>query len=244
MATLRLSPAANCLHRLSPKRLPNPPHHHHNRTFLTPPTQNLAASRTLPYPAPAIYSIIADVPSYSTFLPYCTSSAVTAWSRPDGNGTKWPSEARLTVGWKGFEESFTSRIYCVPGTIVEAVGGTTGTRLKREGLEHYDFDAPAPREAGSGILNHLLTRWTVRPVPLQAAPSGGARGAASAQDRTEVSLNIEFQFANPVYSAMSGAVADKVAGVMIEAFEKRVKAVLDSKGEGIAAEGAVRREVL
>jgi coenzyme Q-binding protein COQ10 len=195
----------------------------------------LTASRTLPYPAPAIYSIIADIPQYSTFLPYCTSSTVTAWSNPDSNGKRWPSEAKLVVGWKGFEEAFISKIYCVPGTIVEAVGGKTATTLSKEQLVHYDLKAERDTspQAGDGILTHLLTRWTVRPFPFKPSPARGvvnddASGSrAEPEEHTEVSLAIEYQFSNPVYSAMSGAVADKVAGVMIEAFKTRVKEVLD-----------------
>jgi coenzyme Q-binding protein COQ10 len=138
----------------------------------------------------------------------------------------------LVVGWKGFEEAFISKIYCVPGSIVEAVGGNTKTTLSAEELAHYDLDGrrTAPAQAADGILTHLLTRWTVRPFPFkppakQGAAQDGKTGAP--QEHTEVSLAIEFQFSNPVYSAMSGAVADKVAGVMIEAFEARVKRVLD-----------------
>ncbi|OCL02688.1 hypothetical protein AOQ84DRAFT_228606, partial [Glonium stellatum] len=73
-----------------PLHRPHPPlhHHHHRRTFLpnpfSPPApQVLTARRTLPYPSPAIYAIIADVPRYSSFLPYCQSSTVTRWSGPD-----------------------------------------------------------------------------------------------------------------------------------------------------------------
>lgn len=51
-----------------------------------------------------------------------------------------------------------------------------------------------------------------------------------ARDQTEVHLSIEFQFANPIYAALSKAVAPKVAGVMIEAFEARARKVLDGQG--------------
>jgi len=70
---------------------------------------------------------------------------------------------------------------------------------------------------GDGILTHLMTRWTVTSI-------------AGSKESTDVNLDIEFQFANPVYAAMSSAVADRVAEVMIEAFEQRVKTELESKG--------------
>lgn len=239
MKTLRISKS------LLPHHLPrNRFRNQQQRTFLTPPIQNLAASRTLAYPAPAIYSIIADINSYSSFLPFLENSEITAWSRPDDTGKKWPSEALLSVGWKGFEESFTSKIYCVPGTIVEAVGGSTQTKLSREELSHYDLNDSNNSKASNenGILNHLLTRWTIRPFPFKPPPPGkgsplGSTKETVPEDRTEVTLAIEYQFSNPMYSAMSGAVADKVAGVMIEAFEKRVKAVLNGKVEGSLEKG-------
>ena len=46
---------------------------------------------------------------------------------------------------------------------------------------------------------------------------------------------IEAQFASAVYSALSQAAAPKVAGMMIEAFEKRAKSVL-GKGHGVEEE--------
>ncbi len=49
-------------------------------------------------------------------------------------------------------------------------------------------------------------------------------------ERTDVSLEIRFQFANPVYAAMSQAVAGKVAGSMVEAFAKRAREVLGEPG--------------
>ncbi|TLD39580.1 cyclase/dehydrase family protein [Venturia nashicola] len=195
------------------------------RRFITPPTQTLNASRTLPYPSQAIYSIIADVERYSTFLPYCKSSKVTKWSRPDPNGKKWPSEAELVVGWKGLEETFRSQIYCVPGSIVEAVGGRAVTTLRKDLIQHHRDDFQSSSAVENGILTQLLTRWTVRDFPSKPPPDESA--GHPPKEHTQVSLTIEYQFSNPMYSAMSGAVADKVAGFMIEAFEGRVKAVLD-----------------
>jgi coenzyme Q-binding protein COQ10 len=176
----------------------------------------------LPYPSKAIYAIIADVNSYSTFLPFCESSTVTKWSQPDANGQKWPSEAELVVGWKGVSEAFKSRIYCVPGKIVEAVGGETETTLPRDEITHH---ADSMSDSGAGdqsVLSHLLTRWTVQQTKQDV-------------NETDVNLAIEFQFSNPIYSAMSSAVADKVAGYMIEAFESRVRSLLKDGSDGSMA---------
>lgn len=186
------------------------------RHFLKPPLQTIRASRTLPYPTLPIYNIIASVPRYSSFLPYCLSSTVTRWSRPDATYRKrWPEEAELEIGWGAVMEKFTSRVYCVPGRVVEAVGGSTETQLPRDEIEHHEIRNGSKGE--DGIMTHLLTRWTVEPV--QKIQEGTSL--------TNVSLDLEFQFANPVYAAMSSAVQDRVAEIMIEAFEKKVKSELE-----------------
>jgi coenzyme Q-binding protein COQ10 len=158
-------------------------------------------------------------------LPYCLSSEVTAWSKEDKLlGRKWPEEAVLEVGWGALRERFKSRIFCSPGRergVVEAVWGEGECKLSKEEIEHHVQDKSGGRVDdkdteegdGEGILTHLWTRWTVTPV--NAADEG--------KSGTEVSLDIEFRFANPVYAAMSSAVVDKVADVMIDAFEKRVE---------------------
>lgn len=241
------------LTRLTPHRtfVPNP--------FATTSTpQLLTATRTLPYPSAAIYNIIADVPQYSSFLPYCQASTVTRWSAPDRTThTRWPSEARLVVGWAGITEAFRSRIYCVPGRVVEAVGGASRTTLAEDDIAHHRVTAAVGgatgAETGTGagvkeqeqererereqeqaarteLLTHLLTRWTVRPSPytLSTVAEASAQGeTARPREQTEVSLAIEFQFANPIYSTLSAGAAPKVAEMMIRAFEERVKSVLE-----------------
>jgi coenzyme Q-binding protein COQ10 len=144
---------------------------------------------------------------------------VTKWSQPDRNGQRWPSEAELVVGWKGVSEAFKSKIYCVPGKVVEAVGGGAQTTLPRHEIVHHDTSNAGSEADNQSILSHLLTRWTVREARQNA-------------DETEINLAIEFQFSNPIYSAMSSAVQDRVAGHMIEAFEERVRSLLKDGTDG------------
>ncbi|KAJ4380070.1 Coenzyme Q-binding protein coq10, mitochondrial [Didymella sp. IMI 355093] len=203
-------------------RLP-PPTQPQTRTFLSQflpsapgasEIQTLRASRTLPYPSAPIYSIIADVPSYSSFLPYCTRSTITHWSAPDAaTGRKWPSIGILTSGFGNLTESFTSRVYCVPGEVVESVGGDTETRLPRDAIQHHlDGEvARVGREGSEGLLTHLRNTWTVEEV--------GHR-------QTRIELALEFRFANPMYAALSAGVAPKVADAMVKAFEERVRRLL------------------
>lgn len=192
---------------LASRTLLNPPSRRpfFNLPNLAPSTtpQVLTATRTMPYLSTQLYDVISDVDAYQTFVPYCAASRVTAWSEPDSTngGRRYPTQADLRVGWGGFEETFTSRLHCVPGKSVEAISGA-------------DVEGASPGNGGEGgaVFRSLVTKWQLRPL---ASGTG-----------TEVDLVIRFQFANPLYSAVSAAVSEKVAGVMIEAFQKRVKAVL------------------
>lgn len=208
------------------------------RSFIALPgteVQSLTATRILPYKSTSIYSIIADVDSYSTFVPYCQASQVTKWSAPDHNGKRWPSEAELTVGWGGYEETFTSKLFCVPGSIVEALSGEARTTIPTSELKHYGAILETPW-TGNGIFQSLSTRWMVKPFH-NKPPSGWPQPDFSGHpdnDQTEVHLKLEFQFSNPIYAALSKAVAPKVAGLMIEAFEVRARNLLDEPGFGMA----------
>ncbi|CBX90175.1 hypothetical protein IAQ61_001674 [Plenodomus lingam] len=189
------------------------------------PPQILTACRTLPYPSAPVYSIIADVPSYSKFLPYLTSSQISQWSAPDAEfGRRWPSEGTLTAGFGGIEESFVSRVYCIPGRFVESVGGATQTSLKAGDIAHHlqetESCGPARAADESNLLTHLRSKWSIEPMK---------------DNNTQVSLAVEFAFANPIYSALSANVAPKVADFMIRAFEKRVQEVLDANPKMIEA---------
>ncbi|KFX87608.1 hypothetical protein O988_09347 [Pseudogymnoascus sp. VKM F-3808] len=191
------------------------------RTFLTLPGSELITlkeTRILPYESSSIYTLIADVDRYSSFIPYCQESRVTRWSKPDTKGKRWPEQADLKVGWGGLEETFTSKLNCVPDTIVEALGGdAVPAASKQQSLGRLSRESPA---IPNNIFKRLSTRWTVKPLPGRSAPNG--------RDLTEVNLAIEFQFSNPLYGSLSKAVAPKLAEVMIEAFEKRAKLLLDS----------------
>ncbi|KAI1824658.1 hypothetical protein F4861DRAFT_505154 [Xylaria intraflava] len=238
--------------RLLPRRPPpvRSPIHQPTRTFLSSllptsplPPQTLTASRRLPYNHAALYGLIADINSYSAFLPYCSVSRVTAWTAhadPEF-GRRWPTRADLTAGWGGLEQTYTSRVFCVPGSIVEALSGE-GARsgiapdvLARHGLRDDPPSASTfaptspigPSQGGEGVFKTLVTRWTVTPV--KEGPAMDPRSVQTGGKQTEwsdIDLNIRFQFANPLYAAVSSAVADKVAPIMIEAFVDRARKVL------------------
>ncbi len=176
-----------------------------------PPPKTLRARRLLPYPPSQIYTLIADIDAYTRFLPHCTHSHVTKWT-----ATRHPALADLTVGWGPFTQTYTSRVYCVPGSVVEAVSGSAGTSiapgvLREAGYEYVD-DGDGAGQKMDGIFESLVTRWTVQPV-----------SRADGNEWSEVTLSVTFQFANPALGFAVGQLADDKVDEMVEAFEARAR---------------------
>jgi coenzyme Q-binding protein COQ10 len=160
--------------------------------------RTLRATRTLNFPPSPLYEIISSVESYAEFLPFLAASTVTERDPQSG----YPSQAFLTVGYGPFKETFTARVTCDRAQwVVEArSGGGVG-----------DDGRPVPG-ADEGLFSHLSTKW-------QLVPESQTDG----NQVTRVLLEIRFRFQNAMHTAMMGAVEDKVAAVMIEAFERRIK---------------------
>ncbi|KAK2746400.1 hypothetical protein FQN55_005618 [Onygenales sp. PD_40] len=208
---------------------PIPPHlnlnlHPQTRPFLTsllpsspntrPPPRTLTATRTLPYPPQPLFSTISDVASYSKFLPFLTASTVTARDAQTG----LPSRAFLTVGYGPLSETFTSVVTCDRGKWV--VGARSGVGVG------VDSGKGEREGSGNGLFEFLDTVWRLEPV----LGKGGKGGMAVVEGEeevkeTKVELQVRFQFRSAMHAAMMSAVEGQVAGMMIEAFERRVREV-------------------
>ncbi|CAK7270584.1 Coenzyme Q-binding protein coq10, mitochondrial [Sporothrix epigloea] len=202
--------------------------------------QSISTSRTLPYAADDLFNIIADVDAYEQFLPHCTSSRVTHWrTMPDANaqakGSRWPARADLTVGWGPLSQTYSSRVYCVPGHgVVEAVSGRAGvptlTSAERAeiGLDASEDDAGRrlgmQTATGDDTFESLVTRWTVS--PLLASPTSGPW--------TKVELQILFQFRNPLYQIATSQLSKEMVTKMVDKFEARAAVLLRPKGGGFS----------
>lgn len=186
------------------------PTHAPRRTFLDGLLQSdkpltINVTRTIPYPRAKLYDLIVDVDSYSTFLPFCHRSSVTAWTAPDANNQRWPTEGELTVGYGPITQSYTSRIVCVPGHSVEALSGT---------------DEPVARkDGGKNPFKQLITKWTVEDAPAPRTTGGGVEGQAW----TKVDLDLKMRLEDPFLQMMLSKVTDETATKMIDAFENRVR---------------------
>ena len=194
----------------------------------------ISTRRTLPYSPSQVYRLIADIDSYSAFLPFCGTSKVTHWTRPDASGERWPARADLTVGWGPFTENYTSRVYCIPGSVVEAVSGAARTSIPAAELGKHGRDSNADDGAAGvagGIFDSLVTRWTVHPrssSESSKAAGGGLKGQSSTES-TDVTLSVRFQFANPALGFAVGNVADDMANQMVHAFEERARKLYEKR---------------
>lgn len=200
------------------------------------PQQQITTVRTLPYAASDLFHIIADVDAYEKFLPHCTSSRVTRWrTSPAACGTqpvqRLAARADLTVGWGPLTQTYSSRVYCVPGHgVVEAVSGRAGaptlTAAERAEIGLDKTEDEAGRRLGAetatddDTFESLVTRWTVSALPPRSAGE---------TPRTQVELRIRYQFRNPLYQIATAQISKEMATKMVDAFEKRAASLLRPK---------------
>ncbi|KAL8644560.1 MAG: hypothetical protein Q9226_007703 [Calogaya cf. arnoldii] len=125
----------------------------------------------------------------------------------------------------------------------QPIAGSASPTIPKSELPHYqDLSAADKDEEENNLFISLLTRWTLSEFPFKPLPPSnqpprqGDAEANPSHPRTEVSLLIEARFNSAVYSALSQAAAPKVAGMMIEAFEKRAGSVL-GEGHGVDDDG-------
>ncbi|KAL4786729.1 hypothetical protein BJX76DRAFT_320645 [Aspergillus varians] len=202
---------------------------HQKRTFLSsfipsPPrpsngngnngnSRTLTASRTLPYAPPPLFKVISSVESYAEFLPFLNASTVTARDQETG----YPTQAYLTVGYGPLSETFTSKVDCdTEKWVVEARSGEKFVEPSSKSGAGFGALAGFAGFPGAdeGIFEYLSTRW-------ELVPEVGSGG----EPRTTVKLEIRFEFKSQWYATMMSAVEGQMAGVMIEAFEKRIREV-------------------
>lgn len=62
--------------------------------------------------------MVADVPSYPLFVPFCTGSRILNSQTRDQIKTM---DAELTVGFMSFKESYVSKVTCTPIESVEVI---------------------------------------------------------------------------------------------------------------------------
>lgn len=144
------------------------------------------------YTPDQIFDVVADVGSYSQFVPWCVSSTVLpapADAAPPPLAPPPPPpdhatlDAELRIGFNSFAEAYTSTVTLArPHTITSTV-------------------------RGSAVFHHLDCVWRFAPGPLPAT--------------VWLSFGIDFAFKSAVYRHAASLFFDQVAARMVGAFEGR-----------------------
>ena len=72
-----------------------------------------AEKRVMPHSADQMYNLIADVPAYPQFLPWCTAARINS-TNPTEDGVGTVIDADLVISFKLFREKFASRVTLNP----------------------------------------------------------------------------------------------------------------------------------
>ena len=122
-------------------------------------------SRVVPYSAELMFAIVADVERYHVFLPWVTALRVASRDQMQGRDVL---TARMTVGFKSFKESYTSRVVLDPAGRTIDVVQTEGPFRQLE--NHWRFTP-----AGEGCKIDFSITFEFR-NPILNAVAGAAFG--------------------------------------------------------------------
>lgn len=178
-----------------------------------------------------LHSVIADVDSYQSFLPFTSASRVLSaahFSHPDGRrepqaaagkgwlqgteGDRWQMDAELRIGAMGFDEGYVSLVEMEVGKWVKVRFSLPSLALFAVLTDLFHLQATAK---DASMFRHLSTLWSFTPL----FPS------TAATPQTKVDLNLAYQFTSPLHAAALSAVWDKVSALMVQKFEERVEVV-------------------
>ncbi|KAG1872563.1 dehydrase and lipid transport-domain-containing protein [Suillus tomentosus] len=181
-----------------------------------PATQTYHERKIFPYGRMDLYNLVADVGSYSSFVPYCTGSRIL--ERRVGQDGVVTMDTELMVGFLAFKESYISRVTCRPYESVQAEASSSTPLFKTlQTTWRFQPASSTSPHLSSGLLLHGDARNSV-PVDSHSPDAGP----------TLVTLDIAFAFENPLHSALSAKFFGNVSMLMVQAFEERCLAVYGS----------------
>lgn len=164
-------------------------------------TQKYHERKILPYSQKQLYDVVSDVASYPHFVPFCTESRILKSMTPEsGSSGKLSMDAELTVGFLSFEESYVSKVTCVPSESVEATASSA-----------------------TPLFKALTTIWRFQPAsPQSSHPSATPLHLPGEQfGPTLVTLDLVYAFASPIHAGVSATFFGQVSRLMVKAFEER-----------------------
>ena len=145
--------------------------YHEERIFpcVVPTFHHLQFHKTCgSYKEKELYAVVADVASYPQFIPFCTGSRIASSALVRAMQEKTEVDAELTVGFLGLNESYVSRVTCVPFKSVQVISTRSvgamcifrwcsclsSSRPLRRLLHRYS--KPFPQHGVSKVLPQIL----------------------------------------------------------------------------------------
>ncbi|KAJ3571429.1 hypothetical protein NP233_g3764 [Leucocoprinus birnbaumii] len=184
-----------------------------------PDTQKYHERKILPYSQRQLYDVVSDVASYPRFIPFCTGSRILRSLAPKpGFPGKLTMDAELTVGFLSFEESYVSKVTCVPDESVEASPFPTVSSTILTSI-----DPQAVASSSTPLFKTLATIWRFQPAsPQSPHPSTIPLHLHREQHGpTLVTLDLVYAFASPIHAGVSATFFGQVSKLMVKAFEER-----------------------
>ncbi|CDZ98652.1 Oligoketide cyclase/lipid transport protein [Phaffia rhodozyma] len=161
--------------------------------------QHYREEKVFPYTPEQLYTVVAHIPSYKSFIPFCTSSRIVSGS-PGLGDEPFEIEAELKVGFMGFEEGYVSKVKGIPFESVQAIASETP------------------------LFKTLVTTWTFHPPARLAHQRASTSTLPSSQmSPTMVTLDLRYSFNNPSHATASSMFFGGVSEMMVNAFEKRCR---------------------
>ncbi|TFL01854.1 dehydrase and lipid transport-domain-containing protein [Pterulicium gracile] len=159
----------------------------------------------LPFSPRQLYAVVSDVESYPSFVPFCVGCRKITQPKVVGDKGRVEVDAKMTVGFMALKESYVSHVTCVPYELVQAKASSS-----------------------TPLFKSLTTTWKFEPVLNKTA--GASAAAPEDAPSTLVSLELAYEFSNPLHAQISGAFFGQVSKSMAQAFEDRCRALYGSGG--------------
>ena len=109
--------------------------------------RRIERSAIVPYSAEALYALVEDIESYPSFLPWCLAAEVIERQASEDRASAVRTRARLTVGFKGIRQSFTTDNLNKPGEAIDMQLVEGPFRRFASGWRFHRLEADAARIA-------------------------------------------------------------------------------------------------
>jgi len=81
---------------------------------------SICLPKSFRYPQKQVYAVVADVSSFSQFVPFCIESKILSSPTPEpGSSQKFTLNAEHVVAFLSYKEGYISKVTCVPDVSVE-----------------------------------------------------------------------------------------------------------------------------